>query len=416
MHAVHINVLGAMIGVGGLLAAALGHGDVEAQVPASRLGTLESKQAVEVVDFAPGMTLRSFEGKPDRAVVAFPDGRRQTLGELRRSAQRSERETTAMRASSAADARGQRTRLDVPAARRAPLGAGSAAQFTDRPAQQATAWGRSAASPGSIETHRMTALDEGVHGIVTARGGRIVSPGETLTIWGFGFGDTLGEAQLVGQFPGGQVPLRVVHWRNNEIKAQLQPDIRGVLDHEVALQVVTAQRRTMPSSKGGHFVAAREDITLDRGIGRVLRLDVAGNPKAELGDDGVVNRWQVGGGGLRCWNPGTDHYAVLNPGRGFVVSGFWYWTGRQDEGPNDAIGRPGYRSFTGRYSAGYEPGDGTRPGHLWMGYGVWESTTASDPSPSVLDAFLMVDSTSRGCGSWYRLQLTLTGPAGVSPF
>lgn len=414
MHAFHINVLGAVVGAGSLLAATLGQGHAEAQVPASRLGTLETRQAVDVVDFAPGMTLRTFEGKPDRTVVAFPDGRRQTLGELRRSVQRAEQEAAAMRASSAANVRGQRTRLDVPAARRTPVAVGSAARISDQPSQQATPWGRAAALPGSVEARRMTALDEGVHGIVTPRGGRVVSPGDMLTIWGFGFGDTLGEAQLVGQFPGGQVPLRVVHWRNNEIKAQLQADIRGVLDHEVALQVVTAQRRTMPSSKGGHFVAAREDITLDRGIGRVLRLDRAGEPEAGLGDDGVANRWQVGGSSLRCWKPGADKYTVLDPGKGFVVSGFWYWTGRQDEGPNDAIGRPGYRSFTGRYTAQYEPADGNQPGQLWMGYGVWESTTASDPS--ALDALVMRDTTSRGCGSWYRVQPILTGPAGVNPF
>lgn len=382
-------------------------GIVTAQPAPPRLDRLQSsgtaQQAAQPISVTAGMPLADLLLKPDNTVLLLPDGTRSTVGALRNAVRTRDEAMTALKNSSAAPTTGVGKRVVT------------RASHPDEEARAVLAdprWGR-AMDSGIQAKSADAALAEGVHYIVTTQGNRNVSPGDTLTIVGRGFGDKLGEAALVGRFPGGAVKLQVLNWRDTEIKTKLPGDIRGVPDHDVELQVVTAGRRTMPSGKGGYFVATREQATLDRGLGRVLRTMQQGAPVVPMSDDGIVSRWVTGSGSLSCWSPGRDLYDIVDPGRGWVVTGYWYWVGRSDAGGGDATGRPGSRTFTGAYDVSihqYEKGKRA----MVVDYGVWSSVSSAHSGE--LDVLLSRDTSARGCGSWYKLNVILSGPAGTSPF
>lgn len=377
----------------------------QAQVRTDRLQSLgTTQQAVQPLIVNRNTSLADLLAKPDNTVLVMPDGKRTSVAALRNALRTRDETLAALQKTSAAQPTGPRNRQAAGGVR--------APGLEMQASLSSSRWGK--AVDANTQTRAITVLEEGVHYIVTTQGNRNVSPGDTLTIVGRGFGDTLGEAALVGQFPGGATRLQVLNWRDTEVKTKVPADIRGVLDHDVELQVVTAARRTMPSSKGGHFIAAREEVTLDRGVGRVLRMASKSAPAATMTDDGVVNRWISGpGASTTCWVPSHDDFDIVEPGRGWALTGYWYWTGRQDTGTGDATGHRGWRAFQGEYRPQVNERD---PGNrvLTMKFGVWESFSSADPS--VLDTYLMNDTSARGCGSWYRIHPILSGPAGTSPF
>jgi hypothetical protein len=385
-----------------LLAALAARPDARGDGQASRLGSLGTTKSAEIA-FKPGMTLAELLARPDATVVVFPDGTRATVGEIRKGTQLRDQLISTLKGSNASDPARKKSKLEIPGARRVPEAVEQAAQR----------WARTMGIGTTTSANASSAFEVGVHGVTSGHGNRNVSPGDTLTITGYGFGDRMGRASLVGRFPGGIVPLRIVNWQTNEIRALLQPDLKDTPDHGVELQVVSADGRTVPSSKGGvFFIAAREDQTLDRNLTRLLKLSAA-EPRTTLGDDGVVSRWQVGDYRLHCWAPSRDRFEWVDPGNGFVVSGFWFWTGRTDTGNTDATGKPGRRTFTGAYALDDTPHTRVGGGTFGMSFGVWESLTYAD---SNLIATPFDGNAARGCGSWYQLNVIVTGPAGLKPY
>lgn len=240
-------------------------------------------------------------------------------------------------------------------------------------------------------------------GIDTVNGkerGFVVSPGGNVTIMGGQFGDTIGQVNVIGQFPGGAAPLRVVDWRAGEIHALFPPGLRGALDHQVTLQVITSGQKTFRLD-GGKFIAAREDVVVTTGLLRMVQFYSAGSWSAQMDENGVVNR-AYSGEHTDCLAPAKDGLKITDPGRGFFVTGVsLLWTGRTDSGDGSSMGDDGNRI--------YYPGYGfTEWYHDEIGvkWGVWRS----HQSPYfLLPAF-------NQCQSSYQLAVILSGPAGVAPF
>lgn len=234
--------------------------------------------------------------------------------------------------------------------------------------------------------------------------GWVVTPGGHLTIEGVGFGDTLGEVEVIGRFPQGAVKLEVVNWRADTIYALFPLGVRGVPDHAIDLRVLTAARRTFPAG-AGRFYAAREEITLHSGIPRVVAFTSARYWQAAMDDAGHVDRL-MSGGSLDCPRPSYDSLATIDPGNGFTVVGLAMTNGRTDTGNGDRNGEAGNHLFSPGYSFG--AWDGPYEGHYRtvVSWGVFRSHS----SPSFLGSSRDV------CESNYQLEVTLSGPAGVQPF
>jgi hypothetical protein len=320
----------------------------------------------------------------DRAIAAIRSGHFTLSGGLGQS--RSERALSRVRlvmdatAHESSLAASLRTRRGVEAAR-SPAGATGGLQ-------------------SHLETHSLTAAPTDGIGAVNGKShGFVVSPGGYLTILGHGFGDTVGQANVIGQFPGGSEALRVVDWRADEVYTLLPPGLRGVVDQPVAIQLITRAGKTYRIDRG-QFVAAREDITLTTQITRVVRFQSAPNWTATLSDDGRVGRW-AGAESMNCANPGTDILTTVDPGRGFVVTGLTARWGRSDSGNGDMDGDDGSRTFFPGYGFGAWQGDS-----ISASWGVWRSHTSPYFMLSAYDL----------CESDYQIAVILTGPAGVAPF
>ncbi len=270
---------------------------------------------------------------------------------------------------------------------------------------------RASINAGAVSTHtspgtvRLNPLNRapGIEGVNGQAGAFTVTPGSHLTISGWEMGDTLGQVNLIGTFPGGAAPLTVVNWTAGTITANLPngPNVRGVLDQAVTLQVVTGARRTYVHA--GNFLAAREEITVTTNIPRFVRLQAGGTWGDYVGmaPSGAVWREELGRS-ITCKATGADTLTVLDPGRGFVVTSLAASWGRTDAGDGDQGGRDGSRTYT----PGYDFGE-WRGASIPVRWGVWRSHSSPTASGMPPDDV---------CLSWYQISVTVSGPAGVSPF
>jgi len=242
-------------------------------------------------------------------------------------------------------------------------------------------------------------------GIVSVNGkvnGFRVTPGAQLTIQGFELGDTMGQVNLIGNFPGGAAALRIVDWKTGSIQALLPTGLTGVLDQTVSLQVITAARRTFTHT-GGTFVAAREDTTVTTNIPRLLKFQSGPSWGATMDPNGNVIRGESGKS-INCKATGADTLTVIDPGKGFVVTGLYAnWTGRTDSGDGDSNGDEGTRTYSPGYGFGEWNGNS-----IPVRWGVWREHSTNS---GIIGA-----PSNDQCTSSYQISVSLSGPAGVSPF
>jgi hypothetical protein len=239
-------------------------------------------------------------------------------------------------------------------------------------------------------------------GLVNGHGsGFKITPGGYLTIAGFEFGDTMGQVNLIGNFPGGALALRIVDWKDASVYAMLPPGLRGVLDQPVTLQLITAAQKTYRHA-GGTFTAAREDTTVTTNIPGLLKFQSGPSWGATMDASGLVSRYD-GGESINCKATGADTLTIIDSGKGFVVTGLNARWGETDSGDGDGAGNGGSRT----YSPGYGFGDFSG-NSIAVKWGVWRSHSTND---GILGA-----PSSDQCVSYYQITVNLNGPAGVSPF
>ncbi len=265
--------------------------------------------------------------------------------------------------------------------------------------------GEAQGSHTTIGTARSNPLTRAA-GIETVNGkvkGFVVTPGAHLAISGYELGDGMGQANLIGTFtPSGVAPLTIVDWKTGSIDVLLPTGLTGVLDQAVTLQVITAARRTYTHAGGG-FVATRADTTVTTNIPHFMKFQSGPSWSATMDPNGNVNR-SDDGERIDCRATGADTLTMIDPGKGFVVTGLnANWTGRTDSGQGDSNGDEGGRTF----SPGYGFGD-------WNGasipvrWGVWREHSSTQGIYGGMSA----DS----CKSSYQITVNLNGPVGVSPF
>ena len=218
----------------------------------------------------------------------------------------------------------------------------------------------------------------------------LVTPGGYLTISGKGFGATIGTANVIGAFPGGAVPLRVIDWRDDEVYALLPEGLRGVLDQRVNIQLITRTNVTQRID-GGRFVAAREEIVLTQNLRRLVSADTAGVWPAEMNADAAVIRSRRFGA-VHCPYPDTDYLIFARPANQHQIVGVTMKAVDPTPMPQEP--------FSG-FVPGYEFGEWSD--RLPVKWGVWETTVTLTGSDWECDSGYRVDS------------ITTFGPAGVSP-
>jgi hypothetical protein len=205
-----------------------------------------------------------------------------------------------------------------------------------------------------------------------------------------------------------EIAFSVHDWHDREIYALVPAGIREVIDQPAVLQVTTRAGKAY-SLNTGRFYAAREEITVNAGLGRVLQFSSSPNWNATMTDNGRVDR---GGNGEGCpEQPGTDRLYFTPLANGYVVSGIGWWTGREDTGDGDGDGHGGSRSFSPGYSFG-DWGTGTitvgrdrvQVPTLPLNWGVWCRFIDSGQFSSTVSS------------SNYQVEVSLIGPAGLSPF
>jgi hypothetical protein len=355
--------------------------------PVSAVATEKKVSVVERISVT-GLTMQQALAKPDATELVHPDGRKTTVGELRKRVKARELLRTTK----------PKALLTGGSLKTAYLRGATQSKGVVEVAQRESAAALALRTPKN-EHAKATHPIVGIENVNGKGRGFVLSPGGNVTIVGGQLGDTIGQVNVIGQFAGGAAPLRVVDWRADEIQALFPPGLRGVLDHDVTLQVITSAGKTFRFD-GGKFVAAREDIVVTTNILRMVRFQSAPNWPAQLRDDGWVSRGEYGDS-VSCRAPSTDRITVVDPGRGFFITNLQLSWGRTDTGDGSSQGDAGGRYFQPGYGVGGWEGDS-----IDIHWGVWKD----HESP---DLFL---SGSDNCQSDYGLALVLTGPAGVSPF
>jgi hypothetical protein len=351
----------------------------------------------ETVHVLPSTKLADVLAKPDTTKVVLADGKQTTVGEIRRSVGQREQHIASLKTHVQNLPGKLAVRSTDAAARLKSLAATLSAE--DAAAKAAHGAPATLRGPGVIGALNMKNF-EGILRVNRRERGWHVTPGGFLTIDGQGFGDTIGEVKVFGQFENGPLALNPIDWRKEQIYAQLPVGIRGVIDQDVQVQVVTAARKKH-RFEGGRFIATRgEEFVVTSGIHRLIRHS-SGGWNAAMGDDGRVHRWTAGTN-IDCPRPGFDNLTTLDPGRGFTVTGLGAHFGRTDSGEGDEDGMAGNRTFFPGYDFGPWAGD-----DLHILWGVWRSHT-SPRFGGILDG---VDV----CRSDYQIEVSVQGPLGV-PF
>jgi hypothetical protein len=360
----------------------------------------------ETLRLGPTLTLTQALTRPDATIVVAPDGTKATVGEIKRLRDEHARKSALLKTTKPPLTGGiartaSATGLAKVKAQSAAISAEMAAGARIRAAQTGGA-SRSRLLGAGMGVKTSALPGKGIWSVNGKSLGFLVSPGATLGIEGWAFGDTVGQVNVLGQFPSGAAGLRIVDWHDGVVSALLPAGMRGVPDHDVTIQLITREGKIY-LLRGGKFVASREDVTLTQGISRVVTLRAEPRWTAALDDTGSVDRAiYYGLGNLPCLPPGRDLLTVRDPGRGFVVTGISAHWGRTDTGDGDGNGNPGNHMFAPGYAFGDWNGD-----TIEVKWGVWRSHT----SPSIWLADPDV-----WCRSDYQIAVTLSGPAGVSPF
>jgi len=84
-----------------------------------------------------------------------------------------------------------------------------------------------------------------------------LKPGSAVILFGSNFGTLEGEVRMYGTFPNGFIKLSVDSWGNGGIGVFVPADIKGVLDQQVTLKIVT-KAGASSNYKTAPFTAARE--------------------------------------------------------------------------------------------------------------------------------------------------------------
>ena len=271
------------------------------------------------------------------------------------------------------------------------------------PAQQASMKASAVRTSGTLVTDRTAtgALQAGPcssspPGLASLAG--VAQPGGILILKGRCFGSAQGQVRMYGAFPGRSVSLTVNMWADVGVAATVPADLSGVLDQGARLQIVRADGGASNEEKIA-FIARRETLQLPANLVQLVRCSAAnectgqivpGGPTvsamhvSERGDDsedpnfgdlGGTDSWQV-----RVGNGWVLNTLELGNAFGsFQVSGF-------DQGPPD--------------SAAFKID--------WIA-SPWSVTTAPECF------FCVVTDTTTLSLAEYTLNITASGPAGVSP-
>lgn len=377
----------------------LGCAALAAAIAAPALGqkattTFQKVAAAEKVSVA-NLTLEQALAKPDATVLKGKDGKDLTVAQLRRAHQNRQKTLAALKVPKSFLVAGSTGKT------RAPGGlsrAGAGAQLLAADVAAAQSLHSARLGPGGPNRAKFQRPQPGIYEVNGKMKNFVLSPGKPLSIGGFGLGTSMGQANAIGQFPSGAVSLRIVDWHDDQVDALFPPDVRGVPDQPITVQVVTPAGKIFKLD-GGKFYATREDVTLTHGIPRVVRL-AAGGRSASMSDDGTVYRTDYGES-INCFPPSADTLTAVDPGKGFVVTGLGATWGRTDSGDGDYNGDAGSRTFFPGYGFGEWSGDSIR-----VNWGVWRSHTSPYGMLSGWDS----------CVSSYQIAVSLSGPAGVSPF
>ncbi len=350
----------------------------------------------ETFHVLPGTKLADVLARPDTTKVVLADGKQTTVGEIRRSVgQRDQRIASLKTRLPSLPGKVAIRSTDAAAKMKTLAGALAAEEAAAKAAHGAPATLR---GPGVIGALNMKNF-EGILQVNRRERGWHVTPGGFLTIDGQGFGDTMGEVKIFGPLLGAPLAANPVDWKKEQIYAQLPFGIRGVVDQDVQLQVVTAARKTHRFD-GGRFIATRgEEFVVTTGIHRLIRQS-SGGWSAPMDDNGRVDRWTAGTN-IDCPKPSFDNLRALDPGRGFVVTGLSAHFGRTDSGEGDQDGMAGSRTFFPGYAFGPWAGN-----DIHITWGVWRSHT----SPSFGGVLDGVDV----CRSDYQIEVSVQGPLGVT--
>lgn len=363
-----------------------------------------------------GLTLEQLLAKPDATVVISADGKQNaTVGALRRRFEERQRAIAAIQAGKPLTGGSAKVRF--------PRGVSSANLLRQSVVQETTLTdsvrseqvARKAFSnvqQGMVSKELITP-QPGISSVNNKIRGYIVSPRSYLTIKGRDFGGTLGNVNVVGSyFPTGGTALRVVTWRTDEIYVLVPPEIRGVVDHPVSIQVITSAGQTFRFDDG-KFVAGREEIVVRTNIPQMISFESSPRWPGTMGNDGSVNRFKRGES-IDCPAPGKDRLrgpdrnaysrSILS-GRGFILVGLNASWGRSDSGNGDGWGFPGNHSFSPGY--GFSNWYGQDQEIIDVSWGVWRSH---------MSPILITESGSDFCSSSYQIEAVLSGPAGVPPF
>jgi hypothetical protein len=145
-----------------------------------------------------------------------------------------------------------------------------------------------------------------------------VSPGESLTLKGCGFGAQPGKVLLKGKFNQGFLKLDVVSWKESEIEARLPQGISGAPDHDPELRIENAAGLPNAEHKTIAFKAERETRVLLKGdFDFVCQSQGYSYGKTDCGTAGGTGVYGVCGAsicfGQKYWpSPDPNAFANLN--------------------------------------------------------------------------------------------------------
>ncbi len=115
------------------------------------------------------------------------------------------------------------------------------------------------AAPGPIGATSLVASSPAPAATTPALNGMLgqLKPGSAVILFGSNFGTLEGEVRMYGTFTNGFIKLSVDSWGNGGIGVFVPSDIKGVLDQQVTLKIVT-KAGVSSNYKTAPFTAARE--------------------------------------------------------------------------------------------------------------------------------------------------------------
>jgi hypothetical protein len=396
------------------------------------VNTLGAKAATSAAT-TPTQSLAELLKRPDTDVITSADGKKTTVGAIRKQVAQRQAVQDALRAGklppgwkatkSATVYSPQRAQLLSASVTLRNLSRTEAAAALKAAPQKAATTSPSVLSPLANKAARepattamarpKTELKPGIFLVNGKHKGVQFTPGGTYTIDGLGFGTTLGQVDLVSkQFPTGSQALQVsTQWSDGQVQAILPETIRGVPDMPVTLRVTTRDGTLF--SLDAQFYAAREELTLsmvDASLPaqRLFKLDL-GRPANWPSPYVWTNTIGRGlrGDNINCPSPGRDTLTpTLSAGWNLASVTIVGNTPAQPDPKSDEHGDDGSTTVTGSYGvADWKILQGSE--QIVLQWAVFRSHT----SPTGL-----ISGGADDCTSNYSIQATLIGPAGLKPF